>query len=125
MVEIQVPNAQAIVDHIRGLADKYPDQVSVALERVLLLILEESKKICPVKTGYLRGSGYVAQPVIGYGQILASIGYSAEYAWWVHECIDNYHHPPTQAKYLEVPLQMYSKNIAQAVHDEVNRILGI
>jgi hypothetical protein len=85
----------------------------------------ESKKICPVKTGYMRGSGYVTEPIIAYGQILVSIGYSAEYSWWVHENLEAHHHPPTKAKFLEEPLQMYSKNIPQAVHDEVNRILGI
>lgn len=125
MVEFQVPNTQAIVDHIRGLADQYPAATSKAIQRVLWEVLTESKKMCPVKTGYLRGSGYVSEPVIGYGQILASIGYSAEYAYWVHELIENYHHAPTQAKYLEIPLWMARHNIAQAVHDEVNRILGI
>jgi len=113
------------VDHLRGLADQYPGEVSIALQRVLEEILTESKKICPVKTGYLRGSGYVSEPVLGYGQILATIGYSAEYAWWVHENLEAYHHPPTKAKFLEEPLQMYSKNIPEAVHSEVNRILGI
>lgn len=88
-------------------------------------ILTESKKICPTKTGYLRGSGYVTEPVFGYGQILASIGYSAEYAYWVHELTENAHHPPTKAKFLEEPLQMYGPKIAQAVHEETNRILGI
>ena len=113
------------MDHLGGLADQYPDAVSVALQRVLEEILTESKKICPVKTGYLRGSGYVSEPIIGYGQILTTIGYSAEYAWWVHENLEANHHPPTKAKFLEEPLQMYSKNIPQAVHNEVNRILGI
>jgi len=100
-------------------------EVSVAIKRVFEYILTESKMICPVKTGYMRGSGYVSEPVIGYGQILASIGYSAEYAWWVHENMEAYHHPPTKAKFLEEPLQMHGPKIAQAIHEETNRILGI
>jgi len=116
---------QAIVDHLRGLADQYPDAVSIALQRPLWEILGISKQQCPVKTGYMRGSGYVTEPVVAYGQILVTIGYSAGYSWWVHENLEAYHHPPTKAKFLEEPLQMYSKNIPEAVHSEVNRILGI
>ena len=100
-------------------------EVSVAIKRVFEYILTESKMICPVKTGYMRGSGYVSEPVIGYGQILASIGYGAEYAWWVHENMEAYHHPPTKAKFLEEPLQMYGPKIARAIHEKTNRILGI
>lgn len=120
-----MPNAEAIVAQLRELADRYPEETSYAIGRVLLEILAESKKICPVKTGYLRGSGYVADPIIAYGQILASIGYSAEYAYWVHECVENYHHPPTKAKFLEEPLQMYGQNIPKAIHSEVMKLLGV
>ena len=111
------------MDHLRGLADQYPDAAAIAAQRVFWEILVESKKECPVKTGFMRGSGYVTEPVIAYGQILLTIGYSAEYAWWVHELIENYHHPPTKAKFLEEPLQRYSGNIIQAVKDEVDRII--
>lgn len=109
--------------HLSKLAEQYPDATSLALKRTFEAILTESKKICPVKTSYLRGSGYVSDPVIGYGQILLTIGYSAEYAYWVHELIDNYHRPPTRAKFLEEPLQLYSPNIVQAVKEEVDRII--
>ena len=97
----------------------------MAVQRSFEYILAESKKICPVETGFLRGSGYVTEPVIAYGQILLSIGYGAGYAYWVHELIENYHHPPTKAKFLEEPLQIHAKLIPQAIHDEVNKILGI
>jgi hypothetical protein len=53
------------------------------------------------------------------------MGYSAEYAWWVHENMEANHHPPTKAKFLEEVLQMNGSRITQAIHIEVNRILGI
>jgi hypothetical protein len=125
MADIQIQTTREIVERLTDFADRYPYQVRVAVIRVLQEILTESKKICPTKTGYLRGSGYVADPGVEDGRITAYIGYSAGYAWWVHELIENYHHPPTQAKFLETPLQMYGDNIPQAVVDEVNRILGV
>jgi len=121
-----MPNVQAIVDQLRVLADQYPEVTALALQRVMYEILTESKKMCPVKTGYLRGSGYFSYPTLEPERIHMSIGYTAEYAWWVHENLE-VHHPAagTKAKFLEEPLQMYSKNIPEAVHREVNRLLGI
>ena len=118
-----MPNVQAIVDHLRRLEEQYPATVPIAVQRVFLEILSISKKECPVETGYLRGTGYVSEPVSSYGQFLISIGYSAGYSWWVHELIANYHHPPTKAKFLEEPLQMYAKNIPMAITNEINRLV--
>lgn len=51
----------------------------------------------PVDTGYLKQSGKVVRNNIG----TYSIVYSAPYALFVHEIIDNQHTPPTKAKFLE------------------------
>jgi len=55
-----------------------------------------SQQLVPVDTGRLKASGY--RRALGFNFV---IGYNTEYAAYVHEIIDNYHAPPTQAKFLQ------------------------
>lgn len=66
-----------------------------------------SQYLVPVDTGALRSSGYVTQPYVIGNNVGVLIVYgqaSAPYALWVHERLDLFHEPPTQAKFLEQPL---------------------
>jgi hypothetical protein len=116
MTEIVVGTPMEIVDRLRKLADEYPGEMARAIFQELSVVMTKSKTMCPVDTGALRGSGHVEEPIIEGGLVSARIGYSANYAWYVHELIDNYHAPPTQAKFLEVPL-------VDALPDMLTRII--
>lgn len=59
-------------------------------------ILERTLDYVPVNTGNLRNSVYIKPFNTGF-----EIGYTAEYATFVHEIGFNYHEPPTQYKFLE------------------------
>ena len=60
-------------------------------------IFEVSQRLVPVDTGYLKSSGKVVKNSIGTYSVI----YTAPYAVYVHEIIDNQHKFPTQAKFLE------------------------
>lgn len=60
-------------------------------------ILEVSQRLVPVDTGYLKSTGRVVKNSIGTYSVI----YTAPYAVYVHEIIDNQHKFPTQAKFLE------------------------
>ena len=60
-------------------------------------ILDVSQRLVPVKTGFLKSTGKVVKNSIG----TYSVVYTAPYASYVHEIIDNRHDFPTQAKFLE------------------------
>ncbi len=69
-------------------------------------IMSASKRIVPVNTGALRASGHVQLPVIQGRRVSVTLGYggaAAPYAVFVHERPAR-HNPPTQWKYLEIPL---------------------
>lgn len=70
-------------------------------------VLAASKRLVPVDTGVLRGSGVVV-PVAKTGTTLTVViaygGPAAPYALAVHERPDMWHDPPTQWKYLEQPM---------------------
>lgn len=69
-------------------------------------IMGESKRLCPVDTGTLRSSGRVQEPVHQGETVTVVLSYggaAAPYAVSVHENMNAYHAPPTQAKFLEQP----------------------
>ncbi len=67
----------------------------------------ESQMQVPVRTGALKGSGHITDPIMEPGNIALQIGYggpAAGYALFVHENLAAHHSPPTKAKYLEDPV---------------------
>jgi hypothetical protein len=123
MVEISIKRPYEIVEHLNRLLVEYPNEVKNAVWGELENVLSESKKLCPVDTGTLRGSGHVNEPTASDGNIHAEIGYSQGYAYWVHEIIENYHEPPTQAKYLEVPLMAALPTITEKIIERVEYMI--
>jgi hypothetical protein len=123
MVDIQIRRPIEMVERLNNLLVEYPDEVSRAVSLELNAVLAESKQLCPKDTGALRGSGHVPDPIVSDGNIHAEIGYSQGYAYWVHELIENYHEPPTQAKYLEVPLMRALPAITERIIARVEAMI--
>ena len=51
----------------------------------------------------------------------ATVGYRAPYAIYVHENLEAYHKPPTQAKFLSQPFQQLRGRIADMMAEVVRR----
>jgi hypothetical protein len=119
MTEIHIETPREIVERLNQLLVEYPEEVKNAVWLELAKVMNESKALCPADTGALRGSGHVTEPVATEGNVHAEIGYSQSYAWYVHENLLAYHNPPTQAKFLEVPLINALPDIQQAIIDRV------
>lgn len=83
--------------------------VERALEREAEAIMTEAKLLCPVDTGALRGTGRV-EPTAWFGNTAVSrltFGdpmKGVDYTEPVHERLDVRHASPTQAKFLEAPI---------------------
>lgn len=79
-----------------------------AIEREANAIMTEAKLITPVDTGALRSTGTV-EPTTWFGDtgvvIMRFGGDGVDYAVPVHEILSARHELPTQAKFLEWPLQ--------------------
>jgi hypothetical protein len=60
-------------------------------------IFMRSLYYCPIDTGALKRSAYVKSDDFKY----IDIGYSKDYAMYVHELLNNFHLRPTRAKFLE------------------------
>jgi len=107
----------------KDLKNKFPDKVANELYLTGQLIMTESKRRVPVKTGNLRASGQVARPERTEGRkIVVTLSYggaAVDYAVPVHENLEA-EHPHGQAKYLESVLNEYvetaGEEIAARIH---------
>lgn len=125
-ISIQIGSPEELSKQLRAFAIAYPDAVKTATWEEMQAILGESVKMCPIEFGRLRASGYVTEPNIGPdGSITAEIGYSTDYAVYVHEILTNYHKPPTQAKFLEVPLLAHAGSMLRNIVSRVNSKIGV
>ncbi len=93
-------------------------------------IFDESQRLVPVDKGVLRDSGYVeVRTFARSGRISAEIGYGKFgkpfYAGFVHERTDVRHAPPTQAKYLEAPVNKLIGDFTRRVALFIQRETGI
>lgn len=69
---------------------------------------------CPVDTGHLRGSCQMYEGKTGKKKYSVVIGYTAEYAIYVHEIASNYH-PHGSWKFLEIPFLIHVKSIDEKI----------
>lgn len=106
----------ALISDIEGAT---PEICRKALEPVF----EESQYLVPVDTGELKASGFLEADRRG-----AQIGYAKRgdpfYAVFVHEQLENYHEPPTQAKFLQQPLEEQMDEIPGRIAAGVQMLLA-
>lgn len=78
-------------------------------------IMNSAKGLTPVDTGTLRGSGHVRMPEVTEAGVSVVIGFggaASGYAIYVHENLNSFHKPPTQAKFLEQPFLAATQGMA-------------
>ena len=119
---------QAIVKNARQVINAIEMTSIPAIEYGLRPIYDESQILVPVKTGQLKGSGFIevkrgargVQGVVGYGK-----AGNPDYAVFVHERMDLHHESPTQAKFLEEAVKRHIGNVAPRYADFVRKNVGL
>lgn len=124
ILEIRVKNTEEMVRALQTFAEAWPSEVGQAAWEVGARVLNVSRRMCPVDTGFLRGSAYEGEPVVQDGHVWVEIGYGADYSFWVHENLTAQHHPPTQAKFLEVPLIQAAPTMVEELLKRAQRIIA-
>lgn len=111
---------------IRTLGENGPKAMALALENEAERIMNQAKDIVPVDTTALETSGIVDLPMISGSDVTVKMGFggaASAYAEVQHEELSYYHKPPTQAKYLEQPLQEAAEDmgfrLAKELWDEL------
>ena len=109
---------------LERLKTQYSEATASALFLELSVIMRESHDECPVEFGRLRSTGVVSDPEMLPGLIKCKMGYSTEYAIFVHEILENYHAPPTKAKFLEDPVNRNIDKVPQAINKRIANLIG-
>ncbi len=100
-------SAAALSEKLGLIASQAPQVMAGELYREAQGVMSTALPITPILTGALRRSGHVDEPEIAGETISVTLGFggdAAPYAVYVHENLVARHNPPTQAKFLEVPL---------------------
>jgi hypothetical protein len=107
-----------------------PNRVRRGIKRgvneVMQEVFDESQELVPVDTGSLKDSGiFISAQDKGNG-VEASISYGnalVTYAIDVHEDLQVFHEPPTQAKYLEIPMTNHQPELLKAIRHRIGENL--
>lgn len=77
-------------------------------------LLEKSNEVVPFDTGYLKSTGYAT--VVGVGFFAkGEVGYTAEYALYVHENVHHHFKGGKMAKYLSWSAMVHEREIAAII----------
>jgi len=116
------------IEKIDQLGDRMTPIVNESINKAISQIFVQSQNLVPVDTGALKASGHVNTQTVphsieygggDYWTGETGRGRVVDYAVVVHEDMSVGHNPPTQAKYLELPLvqnqQVLMNNIRTAI----------
>lgn len=95
----------------------------VGLYKAGLFLQRMSQKVVPVARingGNLKGSAFTRIEGTGF-KTAVIVGYTADYAIYVHEIIENRHAAGKQAKFLSGPLQQHRDYMGAMIVKEVEK----
>src|SRR4030095_6802232 len=116
LMDVKVSGIDKVVKNLAATNEEITRALARALYEDGNALKLEAQAITPVDIGTLRSSGYVTPPEITGNEIKVVVGFGGAaqaYAEIVHERLDVYHEPPTQAKYLETPFNARAKGFDQ------------
>lgn len=122
-LEFQVAGLDALGSKLTGLYQQLVSQAGDALRAEAEIEMTKAKQRTPVLTGRLRASGHVTGPDVSGDETTVTLAFggpAVEYALFVHENEEAFHHVG-QAKYLESVLMESAPYLAQRVADRLKR----
>lgn len=119
---------RALQKEIMSALKQFEDVTPEILLSVMQPIFEESQVLVPVSTGDLKNSGYVELTSFR-GTPTVEIGYAKGgnpwYAMYIHEMINIPHKPPTQAKFLEKPVNDHLSTLQDDIANAYKKFSGL
>jgi len=106
LAKIKIEGASAI---IRALKKQKPEQRRGLVKGLVLaglFLQRKSQQVVPVDTGALKASAFTRKTGVGRSTNV-TVGYTMDYAVFVHENLDARHKPGKTAKYLERPARKF------------------
>ncbi len=88
------------------------------LKKAGLYLQRQSQMIVPVDTGALRNSAFT-RAAFAYNVCVVTVGYTVNYAIYVHEDPDATHAPGKQYKFLEAPAREHRQELVNIIKAEM------
>jgi len=124
---IELTGFDELIRRLEALGDEAGEASAPALYAEANRIMTDSKtNYVPVDDGILRGSGYVAPPVVNGQDVTVDMGYggaASDYALEQHENLNFKHPGGKQPKYLERPLMAAERGMAERMAPDIQAAL--
>jgi len=118
---VSVTGQSAIAQNLRNFRKEQAKGVSIGLKLAGLFLQRESQLIVPIDTGALRNSAFTRSVGEGF-DTRVGVGYSQDYAIYVHEDLNARHAPGKVAKYLERPLRTKQSQMLKIIATAAKRV---
>lgn len=126
-IELTLTGVPDVVEKLALLQQAAPEAYAIALYQEGELLRGEAQALTPVKTGVLKASAFVNEPVAVEGAISVTVGFggaASAYAVRQHEDL-SFRHRVGQAKFLEQPFLQRAKTLAENIAASMKRALGL
>lgn len=108
-----VQQGYALAQRLQQRGQRKVRAFQIGIRRAGYYVFQLTQAVVPVDTGYLKSTGWMR--FAGSGTTFTfTIGYSADYAIYVHERLDVFH-PHGQAKYVEGPMREARGTVNQII----------
>lgn len=114
---VKVTGVKEIVGRIATVRGSTAKGTERGIVKATQFLLRQANGYVPVDTGNLKASGQARKEGSGFSTT-GFVTYLANYAIYVHENLDSYHKPPTQAKFLERPAIEYREDMREIIRTE-------
>jgi hypothetical protein len=121
------------IEKIDQLGGRMTPIVNESINKTISQIFVESQNLVPVDTGALKASGHINTQSVPYSIEYGGGGYwtgetgrgkVVDYAVVVHEDMSVNHNPPTQAKYLELPLVQNQQVLIDNIRTKITQFFS-
>lgn len=118
-----------LMDNVNYIFDQFEAVTPEIMLDVLQPIFDESQQLVPQRTGALKASGFLRVASGRTGNIWVEMGYAEggnpSYAAYVHEMVQIPHKPPTQAKFLEKPINDHMLDLIDELAARYKNFAGL
>jgi len=111
---------QEVLKNMKKAEKKKKKGLEIGLVKAGLLLQRASQQIVPVDTGALRASAFTRKENKGL-KTSVRVGYTKNYAIFVHENLEANHAPGKTAKYLERPAREKVREMSEVIRREIDK----
>lgn len=117
---VKIEGVRGILRNLRKSKAKSARGLERGLTRAGLFLQRKSQEVVPIDTGALKGSAFTRKENSGLDTEVI-VGYTQDYAIFVHEDLEARHAPGKIAKFLETPARQNNAELLSIIKSELGK----